>query len=599
MLTYLRVELEEAPPVEPKGRVRFLIDGEPLLAEQAAARHYEKSGYHVVASANSYWWTLMSLLFWDAIFAKVRGAVVVGRGDGVAEVDPSDSDFSGLFDFTVTTNGMPQDFFSPEFFQRRRAIIDNRMKELHVADLTVKLTESYNAHRGQTCRAVEDWSRFSLEQLQVVTSRLDKVVITDIMYRLLSNFSEFRSGLPDLLVYNDTEMFLCEVKSSRDKLSEKQREWHRYLSDELGLRIELLLISHSDEQLKRMQEDGASKAKEVTITFGRSSSYKRDQAIKHAQAQASFFTEGDGKDQIHGAKFRVDDIENLYAMLDLTSGWKTQRIVIDGKEWKSMDVRGVLYCFREKVRRGVTSDYCRLQDYGGLSTKLGCHCINFYELDNNRWEDYGFVDTKAEEWIFALPEITQDVEEIADRMSLCPLFDAKRMRAAASALPARINPKTDSGWAFIDNEHRLWYWDKDTWTTQYGEGSFPGMASMVGVAAFSKKDRADAARLREPIVVDVSPRIQLAKPVAKSKACFVATVVYGDPNAEQLAILRSFRDKRLARSALGRSFVRAYYRIGPQAAAVVSRSRITKALLRRLLDSVLWMIGSLQIVPHR
>jgi hypothetical protein len=49
-------------------------------------------------------------------------------------------------------------------------------------------------------------------------------------------------------------------------------------------------------------------------------------------------------------------------------------------------------------------------------------------------------------------------------------------------------------------------------------------------------------------------------------ACFIATAVYGDNNASEVILLKSYRDEYLLSNIIGRSLIKLYYRISPQIA---------------------------------
>jgi len=66
----------------------------------------------------------------------------------------------------------------------------------------------------------------------------------------------------------------------------------------------------------------------------------------------------------------------------------------------------------------------------------------------------------------------------------------------------------------------------------------------------------------------------------KSSGCFIATAVYGSPLAQEVVILRSFRDKVMAKSPLGKVFITGYYRFSPFYARLISQSETLKKLIR-------------------
>jgi hypothetical protein len=69
-----------------------------------------------------------------------------------------------------------------------------------------------------------------------------------------------------------------------------------------------------------------------------------------------------------------------------------------------------------------------------------------------------------------------------------------------------------------------------------------------------------------------------------SKSCFVATVCYGNQQAREVVLLRSFRDKYLMRDYRGREFVALYYIFGPRFASMIKNNDPAKKIGRCALD---------------
>lgn len=69
-------------------------------------------------------------------------------------------------------------------------------------------------------------------------------------------------------------------------------------------------------------------------------------------------------------------------------------------------------------------------------------------------------------------------------------------------------------------------------------------------------------------------------------ACFVATAAYGDAMAEEVGLLRNWRDRCLESSVLGRWFVRGYYAASPPLARAIARDESRRRVARILLAPV-------------
>jgi hypothetical protein len=75
--------------------------------------------------------------------------------------------------------------------------------------------------------------------------------------------------------------------------------------------------------------------------------------------------------------------------------------------------------------------------------------------------------------------------------------------------------------------------------------------------------------------------------------CFVATAAYGSPTAEQLDVVREFRDGVLLESAMGSQLVALYYRLSPPVADFISGNGFLMILVRELLvDPAVRMAGA-------
>jgi len=79
--------------------------------------------------------------------------------------------------------------------------------------------------------------------------------------------------------------------------------------------------------------------------------------------------------------------------------------------------------------------------------------------------------------------------------------------------------------------------------------------------------------------------------------CFIATAAYGTPTAEQIDVLREFRDVLLLESTAGSQFVALYYRLSPAVADFIAGNELLRTLVRELLvDPIVWVVEATEYI---
>ncbi len=117
------------------------------------------------------------------------------------------------------------------------------------------------------------------------------------------------------------------------------------------------------------------------------------------------------------------------------------------------------------------------------------------------------------------------------------------------------------------------------------DGLMPDTQYYVGVRAVD-----DCANRGALMVV---PVLTDSRQAGEVDACFVATAAYGSLMANQVEMLRHFRDSMMSRTVLGQLAVSAYYTFGPTLAGVVGESELLRSTARTALEPVVSRVGGL------
>jgi tetratricopeptide (TPR) repeat protein len=210
--------------------------GHTITIEQLALEHYTLSGCNGIWSENGYWWAIMTLLFWDVIFAKLPNVYTPQLGA-----------------FPGPHQDIPLDLFTPEFYIRRKYLIEKRIHELtqprlfglSKLNIAEEIRTSHKHHFGEPCRLL-DWEKYqNVESLLLAITSLSSEQIFRIMTRMIENFNENRKGFPDLfLVWNGKPQF-TEVKGENEKVAPHQYNWMHFLRTKVGVHVEICRVRNA------------------------------------------------------------------------------------------------------------------------------------------------------------------------------------------------------------------------------------------------------------------------------------------------------------------------------------------------------------------
>lgn len=126
------------------------------------------------------------------------------------------------------------------------------------------------------------------------------------------------------------------------------------------------------------------------------------------------------------------------------------------------------------------------------------------------------------------------------------------------------------------------------WVSAAGNGTYT--EKLTGLAPRTTWEV--TAQLRyDDTVIEGATRPFTTAPGASPSFCFIAAAAYGTPTAQQIDVLREFRDVVLLESAAGSQFVALYYQLGPPISDLVARSDLSRTLVRELLvDPIVWIV---------
>lgn len=171
------------------------INGE-LSPEEFTIKYYEELGYNAIWTENNYWTILFFLYYFD-------------------DLGQSHTIYDLKFHLNKTQLGRTLDFTK----------LDDYSNNIY------HIITSYYIHFIYFIARDSDkflGEYFSIDELLLAFIYLNTEQVKLIFERLWDDFNYFKTGFPDLIVYNEKEFFFVEVKSKNDDPSLKQIQWHKF-----------------------------------------------------------------------------------------------------------------------------------------------------------------------------------------------------------------------------------------------------------------------------------------------------------------------------------------------------------------------------------
>jgi hypothetical protein len=131
-------------------------------------------------------------------------------------------------------------------------------------------------------------------------------------------------------------------------------------------------------------------------------------------------------------------------------------------------------------------------------------------------------------------------------------------------------------------------WTETAWVSKTADGTYA--KTLTGLSSNTKYDFKAQLEYDSTTIVGTTLSFTTAEAAA---GCFIATAAYGTPTAQQLDVLRAFRDEVLLESTLGTKFVELYYRTSPPIADFIAGHEAVRTMVRELLiDPIVWVVGA-------
>jgi preprotein translocase subunit YajC len=135
------------------------------------------------------------------------------------------------------------------------------------------------------------------------------------------------------------------------------------------------------------------------------------------------------------------------------------------------------------------------------------------------------------------------------------------------------------------------FWSFTDWVSKSRSGTHAEL--LTGLESNTEYDFAAQLKHNEIEIEGTTLHFTTHNPPTPSPfgGCFIATAAYGTPTAEQIDVLREFRDTVLLENTVGSQFVAWYYQFSPPVADFIAGNEFLRTLVREfLVDPIVWVV---------
>jgi len=249
---------------------------------------------------------------------------------------------------------------------------------------------------------------------------------------------------------------------------------------------------------------------------------------------------------------------------------------------------------------GTATDLTNESPYAeGTEVSIKAEAAEGYGFVNWTAPAGGFDNASAAETTFTMPAQNVTVTANFEEISPPPEDPTVTTQAATNISTNSATPNMSYTVGNLSQvEIRFAYkkstgsaWSYTDWVSKSGNSTH--VESLNGLSSNTEYDFKAQLKYDDTIIEGTTLQFTTDKSSTPppSGGCFIATAAYGTPAAEQIDVLREFRDVVLLESIVGSQFVALYYQLSPPVADFIAGNELLRTLVRELLvDPIVWVV---------